>query len=339
VPTTNPGHVEEIVVTNSFDVVAANTAPMADPNGPYTAVVNETVTFDGSGSTDDVGIVSYDWDFGDGSPAGTGVSPTHAYTAVGTYTVSLTVADGDGLTDTASTTAAIGAGNQPPVADPNGPYNGTVDNPVQFDGSGSTDNDGTIVSYEWDFGDGSPVGSGVSPTHAYTATGTYTVTLTVMDDSDLTDTATTSVTIRMVNRGDVEAKVTVPEAINPGNKGRTPVEIKIDFDGIGIGSEVAMINSVRCGPERLGPVAEPVRINREADDENEFVALFNTQDLKIERDDKRLECEGEGTLKGGTIFTFAGTSNEFKTTGRQSKDKDKDQDEDRGGGKDTHKRY
>jgi hypothetical protein len=64
-------------------------------------------------------------------------------------------------------------GNQPPVADANGPYTGTTAQAVTFDGSGSTDPDGTIVSYEWDFGDGSGTGTGATPTYTYGAAGTY----------------------------------------------------------------------------------------------------------------------------------------------------------------------
>jgi PKD repeat protein len=69
--------------------------------------------------------------------------------------------DGDGFTDGADPDCA---GNQPPVADPNGPYNGTVGIPVVFDGTGSSDPDGTIVAWDWDFGDGN-VGTGETPTH------------------------------------------------------------------------------------------------------------------------------------------------------------------------------
>jgi chitodextrinase len=174
---------------------AGNVPPVADPNGPYTGSEGAPVTFDGSGSFDPDGtIVAYDWDFGDGN-TGTGVSPTHTYAADGLYTVALTVTDDGGATNTAMTTATISsAPNQPPVADPNGPYTGSEGAPVTFDGSGSFDIDGTIVSYMWDFGDGN-TGTGEGPTHTYAAPGTYTVSLTVTDDDGATDTATTTATI------------------------------------------------------------------------------------------------------------------------------------------------
>ena len=68
------------------------------------------------------------------------------------------------------------------VAGPIGvPYNGTTGFPVDFDGTLSNDNDGTIVSYVWDFGDGN-MGMGSTPSHTYTLAGTYVATLTVTDD-------------------------------------------------------------------------------------------------------------------------------------------------------------
>ena len=76
--------------------------------------------------------------------------------------------------------------NQPPVADPNGPYQGRVGEEITFDGSKSYDPDGQIVGYTWDFGDGA-TGTGVKATHAYSAEGTYNVCLTVTDDKGATD--------------------------------------------------------------------------------------------------------------------------------------------------------
>lgn len=91
--------------------------------------------------------------------------------------------------------------NIPPVAVADGPDQKIiVCEMVEFNGSGSYDPDGVIISYKWDFGDGTPVGSGVSVNHTYGAAGSYVVTLTVMDDGGSID--TDSVTVDVITAAD-----------------------------------------------------------------------------------------------------------------------------------------
>ena len=88
-------------------VRAANSSPLADAGGPYVGVHGETVTFDGSDSSDPEGdSLEYSWDFGDGTN-GLGPNPAHAYASGGTFTVVLTTTDPGGLSDQDSTTASI----------------------------------------------------------------------------------------------------------------------------------------------------------------------------------------------------------------------------------------
>jgi len=165
---------------------AVNQAPIADPNGPYSGAVGSPVAFDGTGSTDDGTIDSYAWDFGD-TNTGIGATPSHTYTSDNggvPYDVTLTVIDDAGLPSAPVATTATIAVNQPPMSDPNGPYNGFTGVPVAFDGTGSSDPDGSVASYAWDFGD-TNTGIGATPSHMYTSDNggvPYDVTLTVTDD-------------------------------------------------------------------------------------------------------------------------------------------------------------
>jgi len=89
-----------------------------------------------------------------------------------------------------------GSGNQPPTADADGPYTGTAGVALSFDGNGSDDPDGTIDTYDWEYGDGTTdFNAGLTPSHTYVDGGTYNVILTVTDNGDLTNSATTTATI------------------------------------------------------------------------------------------------------------------------------------------------
>ncbi len=196
---------------------------MADANGPYKGTVNVSLGFDGSASSDADGtIVSYDWDFGDGS-TGTGVKPMHTYISGGTFTIVLTVTDDAGTTGKAYSTATIGLGNLPPVANIKGPYTGTVGVALKFDGSVSNDPDGSISSYSWDFGD-STTGTGAKPSHIYTSAHVYNVTLTVTDDIGASNSATTTATI-------TDAQVNQPPVAAPNGSYSGTVGMVIKFDG------------------------------------------------------------------------------------------------------------
>jgi len=177
--------------------VADNNLPVADAGGPYAGTEDIAVSFDGSLSSDPDGdTMSYMWDFGDGVK-GAGATPSHTYTAGGTYTVTLVINDGKANSDTAATTATIDEVDDPPVADAGPDQSALVGETVNFDGSDSycIDDGDTLTTYSWNFGYDS-TGSGEVTTHAYTTAGIYTVTLTVTDNDGLpgVDTATVTVT-------------------------------------------------------------------------------------------------------------------------------------------------
>ena len=150
-----------------------------------------TCTFDGSGSSDPDGTIdSYVWYFGDGAVMGAGATVTHVY-PTGTFSASLIVADNVGVVGgTAPQTLSVV--NAPPVASFTVACNGPT---CTFDGSGSSDPDGTIERYQWYFGDGG-YHLGATATHTF-ATGTYTVTLLVTSTDS--STATQSQTVSVVN--------------------------------------------------------------------------------------------------------------------------------------------
>lgn len=181
-----PGICPSLTVTYT----PSNIAPTAVISAPATGCDCVPVTLDGTGSSDPDGIIAaWDWDFGDGSPHGSGATVDHTY-AAGTWTITLTVTDDDGATDDATQDITIYAC---PNAVISAPATGTDCEGVRLDGSGSNDPDGTIVTYAWDFGDGTGA-SGAAVSHDY-GVGSYTITLTVTDDQGCSDSATASITI------------------------------------------------------------------------------------------------------------------------------------------------
>ncbi|GAA2177928.1 hypothetical protein GCM10009847_05930 [Leucobacter tardus] len=167
------------------------------PTASFTAAAEDlSVSFDGSASTvaEDGRLTEYAWDFGDGTPTVSGSAPTttHAYAKAGTFTATLTVRDDRGLVGSAQRTVTVQAPNTPPTAAFSTTARGLT---ATVDGSASSDPDGSIASYSWNWGDDSPAGSGALATHAYTAAGTYPVTLTVTDDRGAKTSETHQVTV------------------------------------------------------------------------------------------------------------------------------------------------
>jgi len=180
-----------------------NQKPIANPGGPYVTKLNQSVSFNGSQSIDPDGtIIFYRWNFGDGSSQILDISPEHTYEDPGVYTVTLTVVDDDGRSSMANTTATIQGVifiNDPPVATCIAPAAAIVGQEVSFDASLSNDSDGTIVGYRWDFnGDGvydtdwmiTPV-----VTTTYSTSGSFVVTLEVIDNNDAVGPYSTTISI------------------------------------------------------------------------------------------------------------------------------------------------
>ncbi|UCF08538.1 MAG: right-handed parallel beta-helix repeat-containing protein [Thermoplasmata archaeon] len=152
------------------------------PDAGVDAAVDEDEphVLNGSGSVDNVGIVNWTWDFGDGV-IGYGKTANHTYTSSGTYVAVLNVTDGAGNWNL--DTVNIFVNNVQPTADAGSGKFADEGEKITFNGSDSydTSTDNDSLMYWWDFGDGS-FGTGKIVTHRYDENGTYTVTLQVTDD-------------------------------------------------------------------------------------------------------------------------------------------------------------
>jgi PKD repeat protein len=185
--------------TTTLTVDVTNVTPEAVIDVSANPILEEdSVTFDG-GNSSDPGVndsLSYTWDFGDGTPTATGASQTHTYVDNGDYTVTLTVTDKDGASDT--TTVTLTVQNRPPTADAGGPYSATAGESIQLTGSGS-DVAADTLTYHWDLDDnGDFETDGETVTFSQAATGTYTVSLEVRDDDGGSATATTTVEVNSI---------------------------------------------------------------------------------------------------------------------------------------------
>ncbi len=176
---------------------ALDSIPMAALVTPVSGETDTAVTFNASGSTDDDGIVSYLWTFGDTTTATTTTATVeHTYTTPGTYVVTATVNDGALDSAAATGSAVIAQANRTPVAVLGGPYNAETNQSMTMDGSGSSDADGDALTYHWNFGDTTTADTtAATTTHTYTAAGSYTVQLTIDDGEDTSIAVTTTATI------------------------------------------------------------------------------------------------------------------------------------------------
>lgn len=177
--------------------VQPNVAPLADAGTDRTVhdgdgSGSEPVTLNGSASSDSDGtITKYEWKKGP-TVLGSAAQLT-TILGVGVHLLTLTVTDDGGSTSTDNLVVTV-MSNEAPVANAGPDQTATFDVPAVFNASASTDSDGTLVGYEWNFGDGA-TGSGVSVSHLYPRIGTYTAVLTVTDNGGSTHSDALTVTV------------------------------------------------------------------------------------------------------------------------------------------------
>lgn len=170
---------------------------------PTPVSMGVSATFDASRScptqtacSSTAGIASFAWNFGDGT-SGTGQTTAHAYAAPGTYTATLTVTNDRGGSASTTQSVTVSPSVAPTATFIVTPANPRVGQALNFNADQSTAAAGRkIVQYSWNFGDGTPgVTAGFLTQHTYTAAGTYTVILSIMDDAGQKATSTASVTV------------------------------------------------------------------------------------------------------------------------------------------------
>lgn len=186
--------------TSQTVAVVASAPPAGDwvfsPSAPN---VNETVLFNADAVKAAPGhtLVQFTWNFGDPNSStntASGFQASHVFSATGTYSVVLSVADETGQKTVLPKTVTIGSGAPSAALT----VSKTSSTSIQADGSGSTSQSGTtITTYTFNFGDGTPsvTGTAAIASHSYTANATYTVRLTVTDSLGRTGTTTSSVTV------------------------------------------------------------------------------------------------------------------------------------------------
>lgn len=220
---------QSLVITVSSP---GNQQPVATASAtPMSGMAPLPVAFTGSNSTDDSGIVTYAWDFGDGNTSNT-ADPQHTYTGTGTFTATLSVTDADGIMDQQSLAITVNSpGNNAPVAIASAsPVLGSVPLLVRFRGSNSTDDNG-VVSYAWDFGDGNSA-SIADPQHTYTSVGSFTAMLTVTDAMGITAQQTLDITANPINQAPVASFTADPTNGNAALTVNLDASISTDDNGV-----------------------------------------------------------------------------------------------------------
>lgn len=188
--------VHKIDIYNQPPEAVISTVPAA-VDGVVTIGGCESITFSAGDSIDADGSrseLSFRWEFGDGNTLPGEVVP-YEYGDAGTFDVTLTVTDGDGDTDTA--TVQVVVDNSPPIASFTAPDSILVDTLAVFDASASSDCEGAITSYRWDYGDATlPVSTGdFEGRHTFDIPDIYTVELTVTDEDGATASTTRTVVV------------------------------------------------------------------------------------------------------------------------------------------------
>ncbi len=293
-----------------------NEAPVAKVTAnPTLGVAPLEVQFIGNTSTDDHSVASYYYDFKDGSTTSNS-NPSHSFTEPGTYEVLFTVKDENGLEDSKNITITVAAPEQneaPKAVATASQTSGEAPLEIQFLGQNSTD-DNEIVSYLWDFKDGSTT-SNINPSHTFSNAGVYDVALTVTDVKGLKDTETITVTITTETNNTPTPNVPngfyVTPTGNSSNNGLSETNawsLEYAFQRAGPGDIIYIKSGIYSNPElityRSGNFSSPIK----------FIGYKNTPgDITVNQNysfnyGDQLDPNKMPLIKGGSFNSGTGIS-------------------------------
>ncbi len=228
---------DQVIITVTGPPNTPPTATITSPADGANFPIGATVNYSGTGTDPEdgtLGASAFTWFYTRNGGAETqfasGVtSGSETINFPGTYVLILEVVDSGGATDRDQVTITVGgAGNTPPTAVAEAtPTSGTAPLTVNFTGSNSSDPDGTISSYSWDFGDGTS-STQADPTHTYTAAGTYTAVLTVTDNDGATGTDQVTITVNDAANQPPTATITAP-----ADGATFPIGATVSYSGTG----------------------------------------------------------------------------------------------------------
>lgn len=289
--------------TDSLTVSVSNVAPTANAGPSQSANEDQVVMFSGT-ATDtptDWQILSYSWTFGGGG-IGHGKNPTHSYVNAGTYSVALVVTDDNGATATSSLQVIVS--NVVPVVYMSG-YPATAKLiwaeavHYQFDASAiDTFSDQNLLTYDWDLGDGNTA-SAPSPSHMYTASGTYLVTLIVTDNEGASVTSSLTIDVILDSDGDI-----LRDEDEIGVYHTDPFRYDTDGDWLTDYTEVTDV------VDSQGRHTDPTKADSDSDGLNDWEERYSGEDHFI-TDPFNPDTDGDGLIDSQEMFTKV-----FRTTDR-----------------------
>jgi len=271
-----------------------------------------SITFSDQSTTYD-GIISWLWDFGDGQTS-TEQNPTHIYTE-GKYTVSLTVEEEDGDIDTITKPNIINV-EHPPNAPPEADFTyqssakTSINELISFTDH-SSDIDGTITSWFWDFGDGT-TSTQKNPTHQYSNIGTFTISLTVKDDDSATNKASKQITIYETN-----PPITIHDYDNLWHTNDFSINLLATDDHSGVAETYYKIND---GPtQKLSDNGQPKITTEGPNNVIEYWSIDNVgneethhilSDIKLDKTFPTADAGSDITTEEDTVVTLTSNSHD-----------------------------